>query len=400
LAATLAVATVAACGGSATAPSTASPSAVPPSIASSAPAASKPAPAASTALANPSAASGGQAQMSQLVAAAKKEGKLILGSSPDPAIRQQVLPLFEKEYGIQAQELSFASGAPLANKLVQEQAAGQHTIDVTMMPGPPVATTMLPAKLYAPLKPALILPDVSDPSKWAGGKLPYFDPQQQYVLKLVREVRYIFSVNTTKIDVSQFKSANDMLQPSLKGKIAAYDPTLHGPGQSVGDDILRALGPDYFKKLYLGQQIKYGQDDRTMGDWVAQGTYPIGMGLGQDVITSQVKAGFKVAPLQLASPGMATANCGSFLLGMINQAPHPSAAKLFANWLLTQQGMQALSDAEGEAVIRLDVNTSKLHAADIPGPDYTKLPDDCGYNYVTTQRTQLTTQLLALTKGT
>ena len=338
--------------------------------------------------------------MNQLAAAAKKEGKLILGSSPDPAIRQKVLPLFEKEYGIQAQELAFASGAPLANKLVQEKAAGQHTVDVTLMPGPPVAATMLPQKVYAPLKPALILSDVNDPSKWAGGKLSYFDPQQQYVLKLVREVRYVFSVNPDKIDVSQFKSASDLLKPSLKGKIAAYDPTLHGPGQSVGDDIIRALGPDYFKKLYLGQQIKYGQDDRTMGDWVARGTYPIGMGLGQDVITSEIKAGFKIAPLELASPGMATANCGSFLFGMIDQAPHPNAAKLFANWLLTQQGMQALLDAEGEAVVRLDVNTSKLNAADIPGADYAKLPDDCGYDYVTTQRTELTKQLLTLTKGT
>ena len=333
------------------------------------------------------------------MAAAKKEGKLTVGTSPDTAFREKVLPLFAKEYGIQAEQLAFASGAPMANKLVQEKAAGVHTVDVTLMPGPPVAATMLPGKVYAPLKPALILPDVNDPSKWAGGKVSYFDPQQQYVVKLAREVRYIFTVNPAKVDVSQFKSADDMLQPSLKGKIAAYDPTLHGPGQSVGDDILRALGADYFKKLYLGQQIKYGQDDRTMGDWVARGTYPIGMGLGADVIASEIKAGFKIAPLQLASPGMAIANCGSFLLGVVDQTSHPNAAKLFANWLLTKQGMQALSDAEGEAVIRLDVDTSKLSAADIPGANYTKLPDDCAYNYVTTQRAQLTKQLVALAKG-
>jgi len=337
--------------------------------------------------------------MDQLVAAAKKEGQLIVGSAADPSLRDKILPAFQKAYGITTQELSQPSSTTLATKLVQESAAGIHSADVTLESGPGAASIMLPAKLYAPLTPALIIPDVNDAATWAGGKVWFQDPEQAYVVRLVRQIRYTFTANPGKIDVSTLKSANDFLNPSLKGKIAAYDPTISGTGQSAADGILHALGVDYFKKLYLDQKIQFGQDDRTMGDWVARGTYPIAIGVADDERARQIAAGFKIAPLPIETPGMSAAQCGSFLLGLQNQAPHPNAAKLFANWLLTKPGMQAFQDAEGQAVIRLDTDTSKLDPADIPGAGYQTLPDECAWDWLTGLRPQLNTQVKALVSG-
>lgn len=384
LGAGLAVLLLAACGGSA-APQTAPPAASPKVVASSA-----------SAQLSPASSAGAQAQMDQLVAAAKKEGKVVVGSDPDTSFRDKVLPVFQKQYGIPAEMLAATSSSALATKLVQEKAAGAHSADVLLSSSTNVINRLFPAKVYAPLKPALILPDVNNPKLWPNGQLWWTDKQKQYIVRLVRQIRYTYTINPAKIDATTLKSAQDMLNPNLKGKIAAYDPTINGTGQSAADGILNGLGADYLKKLYIGQKLQYGQNDRTMGDWVARGTYPIAIGVADDERARQVAAGFKIEPLQTNGPGMAAAQCGSFLMGLMNNAPHPAAAKLFANWLLTKQGMQTFSDAEGQAVIRLDVSTSKLDPADVPTASYQQLNDECAWDWVSGKRVQLSNQVKTL----
>ena len=136
-----------------------------------------------------------------------------------------------------------------------------------------------------------------------------------------------------------------------------------------------------------------------MGDWIARGTYPVAIGVADDERARQVAAGFKVAPLQMGVPGAEAASCGSFLLGIMDQAPHPNAAKLFANWILTKEGQQALSDAESQAGVRTDLDTSKLNPVDVPGSNYSKLGHVCSWDYSSGLRVQLGKQVQALLAG-
>src|SRR5215831_15787763 len=71
------------------------------------------------------------------------------------------------------------------------------------------------AKALDPIPPQLVLPEVTDASKWWRGKLHYVDPENQYLLNINGENRD---------QVLPW----DLLNLKWKGKIVAYDPTLGG----------------------------------------------------------------------------------------------------------------------------------------------------------------------------
>jgi iron(III) transport system substrate-binding protein len=328
--------------------------------------------------------------MDQLVAAAKKEGKVVVATSPDESFRKGVLGAFQAKYGIQGENLSDPV-ATLQNRLVQEKSAGVHSTDVYLTAGayiPPAYD----AGLYAPIKPLIILPDAADPSKWikgSGAPGPwYMDPKQQDLIRVAASLRYTFNINPDKIDASQIKKPEDMLDPKYKGKITAYDPTIGGIGKPVAALILKTMGDDYFKKLYVGQAPKLAQDDRTIGDWVAKGTYPIGIGLANDEAQRQKAAGFKTAVLKLDSPVSAALASGQYVMGVLVSPPHPNAAKLFVNWMLTQEAMQAIANSDGVATTRTDVDYSKVDPNIIPAPNGTYF-DENNWAYVTGEQTAL-----------
>ncbi|HEX6512022.1 MAG TPA: hypothetical protein VF157_06980, partial [Chloroflexota bacterium] len=317
----LSVLLVTACGGAA-AP------AAPPS--SPAPAASKPAaasqaaPTSAAASAKPAASAAAGGGLESLTAAAKQDGKLIIGFSPNPPLHDAIMPAFEKQFGLQAEQL-VSNAQQLANKLVQEKSAGVRSLDV-FVASTAAAPTMYDAKLYAPYKPQLVIPDANDASKWIGGKVPFVDPDQNYVARLDRQLRYIVVVNPNVLKPDQLKTPLDLLNPQFKGKIAAMDPTTPGAGQSIAASILKTQGADYVKSLYIGQDVKLTPDQRVLGDWVAHGTYPIGIALPVDEYVTIQNNGL---PIARARPEGLTATITSVLLmGMLDGTPHPNAAKL------------------------------------------------------------------------
>jgi ABC-type Fe3+ transport system substrate-binding protein len=85
-------------------------------------------------------------------------------------------------------------------------------------------------KALEPLKPALILPEVKDESKWWQGKHHYQDPEGEYIFVYIGSpagTRIFY--NLTQVNPSEFKSYWDLLTPKWKGKIVAMDPN-EAPG--------------------------------------------------------------------------------------------------------------------------------------------------------------------------
>jgi iron(III) transport system substrate-binding protein len=280
----------------------------------------------------------------------------------------------------------------LANKMVQEKSAGVHSLDVFLG-----ATSAVPvaydAKLYAPLKPQLVIPDISDSSKWIGGQVSYMDKEAQYVVRMDRQLRYMVMVNPDIVKPDQLKTPQDLLKPEFKGKIGAFDPSSPGAGQSIGTDILKIMGPDYVKSLYVGQQVKLTSEQRVLGDWVAHGTYPIVIGLPVDEYVNVKNTGLPVAR---AMPGELTATITSVLLwGVMDGAQHPNAAKLFLNWVMTKDGMQTFVDQMQTAVIRTDMDYSKMNPEDVPSAT-AKYFDEGTWDYVTGEKPGLIDQIKTL----
>jgi iron(III) transport system substrate-binding protein len=159
------------------------------------------------------------------------------------------------------------------------------------------------------------------------------------------------------------------LDPKWKGKIVINDPLPSGAGNVTFRWIWQVLGPekatDYYKKIRAQAGI-VDRDQRRQIEWVAQGKYAVLLGPSDGVMGELLQRGLKLGILgEFKDYGTAiTASFGSAML--INKAPHPNAAKVFLNWVLTKEGQTAWSRALDHVSRRLDVPTDHLPPYQIP----------------------------------
>src|SRR5207237_644877 len=133
-----------------------------------------------------------------------------------------------------------------------------------------------------------------------------------------------------------------------------------GNGWNTANYLWSVFGDDYLRRLYADQQPGVSSDFRQLADWTARGAYPISVGL-RDAEIQQLQAdGLHVVVTQPPTDAP-RAVAGGFggLLGLVNRAPHPNAAKLFANWMLMREGQEALNASERTASVRTDVDSGR-----------------------------------------
>ncbi|HKZ50237.1 MAG TPA: hypothetical protein VJ256_00565, partial [Dehalococcoidia bacterium] len=110
----------------------------------------------------------------QVLAAAKREGKVAVQSDIGPALRQALTGPFEKKYGITVEHLGVA-GREIPPRVKTERDAGQYLWDVYIHGTTTALESMIPMGAFDPIEPALILPEVKDPKNWRQGKLWFAD---------------------------------------------------------------------------------------------------------------------------------------------------------------------------------------------------------------------------------
>jgi hypothetical protein len=171
-----------------------------------------------------------QEDWNDVVSKARREGKAALATTI-PGMRAAAAS-FQKQFGLELQVNVFGSNSKLDVLAAAECAAGQPSIDV-LMGGPTELVTLYPKGCLAPIKPKLLLPEVTDPAKWKGGFLKWNDPEGQYILQTGEYVSGRIAVNTQQIKPGMVATARDLLKPEFRGKIASYDPRLPGLGSSM-----------------------------------------------------------------------------------------------------------------------------------------------------------------------
>ncbi len=129
------------------------------------------------------------------VAAAKKEGRLGVFLYQRDNIEAAV-KAFEKKFPeIQVTTVS-TPAAETGPRLMAERRAEKYLWDVCIC-GPTTPYSVLyPAKALDPLKPALVLPEVVDETKWWGRKHHYMDPEQRYIFLFLGTVEMPTSTTT------------------------------------------------------------------------------------------------------------------------------------------------------------------------------------------------------------
>ena len=301
----------------------------------------------------------------ETLAAAKKEGKRVVSGPPSQELRQALPPAFKQRFGITLEYLGGRS-SETATRLRAERQAGVQTIDVMLAGIQTMATILHREKMLDPIKPVLILPEVVDGSKWKKGKLWFGDPEDQYILRISNTVTVMFHINTDEVKPGTLRSARDLLDPKWKGKIALQDPTIPGSGSNQAAHLYGQLGEDFVRRLYVDQKPMISRDTRQLTDGLARGSYPITLGAEDAQVEELRKEGMPILPLDTLADLQAEISAGFGQVALLNQAPHPNAAKIFVNWLASKEGSEIFVHAMGVASTRNDIDEGFLPSEIIP----------------------------------
>ncbi len=281
-----------------------------------------------------------QTEWEQTLAAAKKEGEVSFYGSQG---YEKVFAELQKKFPeIKVKSNTTRRGSEHGQAVMTERRAGQYLVDLFINGVVTPNTVFYKANILDPVRPHLILPEVVDESKWWGGKHHYADPEGKYIFVFQGSVHGGENAYNTKIvHPKDFKSYWDFVDPKWKGKIVAYDVSR----VSTVAHSLRflynhpELGPEFIKRFFGEMDVTYSRDARQMVDWLGSGKFPIAF-----FVTDIEDAAKQGLPVKFFEPGhfkegaFVGPSQGGFAL--FKNAPHPNAAKVAINWLLSREGQE------------------------------------------------------------
>jgi ABC-type Fe3+ transport system substrate-binding protein len=267
-----------------------------------------------------------------LIAAAKKEGEVVWYTTQ--IIAQLVRPMsaaFEKTYGIKVRSTR-ANSTELSVKIINESQAGKPQSDV--FDG---TSTVVVLK-----KEGYVLKWLPDPAKAYPAQ--YKDPEGYWVANNLYFLTPGF--NTGLIPKgTEPRTYEDLLDPRWRGKMAwSTSPTSSGGPGFIGT-VLTEMGEDkgmaYLRELAKQKVVNVGSAAREVLDQVIAGEYLIGLQIFNHHTVISAKKGAPVDWIRM-EPVTGTLS----VLSVHKDAPHPNAAKLLADFIVSPQGQQIFRAAE------------------------------------------------------
>ncbi|HEY2991146.1 MAG TPA: extracellular solute-binding protein [Candidatus Binatia bacterium] len=324
------------------------------------------------------------------VKAAKQEGTVFIYTFPG---HERLFQEFQKKFpDIKLVEVT-VRGSERVTRILSERRAEKYIADLLIGGAGSAATGLLKSGVLDSIKPALLLPDVLDQSKWWLGRHIYGDEEDKYIFSFSGAPLYYFHYNTNLVKPQEFKSYWDFLNPKWKGKIVIAEPMTGGTQEALQFLYYnREIGPDMMKRFLTEMDVAVSRDIRQMVDWVAQGKYAISALQNADRldIWDAKSKGLAIDAFRtdrFKEGGFVGSGGGNIML--INRAPHPNAAKVFLNWLLSREGQIAYQKLveTGRNSLRIDIPKDDVpeHARIVPGMKYALL-DDPAYSDLETVR--------------
>ncbi len=302
----------------------------------------------------------------KVVKEAKNEGTLVIyAADMNPEVRDALTLALKDKFGLKLETIT-GRGQEIITKMEAERRAGLYMADLYLGGVGAIQSILKPAGHLAPLEPMLFLPEVLNEKAWVGGQLSWVD-NDHYNLAFLAIPKVPVSYNKEFIKPADVRSWQDFLNPKWKGKLMFNDPSLTGSGSAVFMALAKGIMDlDYLRQL-AKQDLVITRDQRQQAEWLVRGKYPIGIGLEDAVMMQFKKVG---APIGFAIPREGSyMTCGTGALSLLTRNPHPNAAKLFINWLLTKEGQTIFSRAHGNPSARVDVPTDFLP------PEVARQPD-------------------------
>ena len=273
-------------------------------------------------------APGPSAATPELLAKAKQEGKVVWYTSIELQTAEKIAKAFEASYpGIEVQ-VERTGAERIVQRLSQERGSNIHAADVVECSDMTALVDWKRQGWLAAFVPADVANYPTDQRDPDG-----FFATDRFTLSPIE-------YNTKLVTAEEApKSFADLLDPKWKGKIVKAHPGYSGTIMTVTFEISRDIGWDFFRKLGQ-QQIMQVQSAAEPPKKVAQGERPVAADGGEYLPLQMIENG---APLALVYPPEGTPSIPGGA-GVVVDAPHPNAARLFAIYLFSRDGQQLMAD--------------------------------------------------------
>jgi ABC-type Fe3+ transport system substrate-binding protein len=274
-----------------------------------------------------------QAADSALVAAAKKEGEVVWYTTQ--IVSQLVRPViaaFEKKYpGIKVRSTR-ANATETAVKILNESKAGRVQSD--LFDG---TTTVVPLK-----KEGYVLKWLPDAAKDYPAELR--DPEGFWIAANLFVITPGFNTSLIKPGTEP-RTYQDLLDPKWRGKIAWNGfPTSSGVGGFIGT-VLTEMGEEkgmaYLRELSKQKIANLRGSAREVLDQVIAGEYSMALQIFNHHAVISAKKG---APVDWIKMEPATVTLS--VISVHKSAPHPNAAKLLVDFIISKEGQEVFRKAD------------------------------------------------------
>jgi iron(III) transport system substrate-binding protein len=272
----------------------------------------------------------------RLIEKAKQEGALTIYTSLAPTEARPMVDAFEKKYGIKV-ELWRAISERVIQRTVSEAKAGRHTVDVIATNGPEMELLSRETILTQFFTPhAVDLPPAGIPKHrlWLPDRLQFF----------------VVGFNTNLVKREDLpKTLAGFLDPKWKGKLGIEA----GDAEWMATLFMKWGEKDamaFFRKLSeMRPEVRKGHV--LLAQLVAAGEIPVGLTIYSANAETLKRKG---APIDWA-PIEAVARPQG--LGISRNAPHPAAALLYADFVLSAEEGQKLYESMGRPPVNVKVKS-------------------------------------------
>ena len=259
----------------------------------------------------------GSDRMEQIVAAARKEGAVNLYTT----IAEKDIPIlvkpFELKYGIKVNTWRAGTDKVLQRALT-ETAAGRHEFDVVHF-GSPEMEALAREKVLRPV----VSPTYAD---LVPGSVPSHHEWAATLLSV-----WVQAYNTTLIRKSELpKTYRDLLDPRWKGRLGIEAKNQDWFASAVEINGGEEAGLKFFRELVARNGISPRKGHSLLNNLVISGEVPLALNV-YNYMPEQARR--KGAPIDwfVIEPAIARSNA----VGVARQSPHPAAALLFHEYMLT-----------------------------------------------------------------
>jgi len=274
---------------------------------------------------------------------------------------------FQKRFPKIKVTLVIGRGPDMSQRIMSERRAEKFAVDLYIGGNISPITVFHKAKILEPVRNLLVLPEVLDTLAWYEGKHHYDDGENRYIFVFEGTPRSgEITFNSKLVNPAEIKSYWDLLNPKWKGKIVSVDPFQSGPISAAQMFFYKQpeLGPEFIRRLHSDTDITILRSNEQMLDWLSAGKYLFGFGARNvdDAMTQGLPLN-QFLPAALKEGSSVTAYNGT--LSYFNRAPHPAAAKVAANWLLSREGQTAWLDYNHKTAglydsLREDISKDKV----------------------------------------